>query len=467
MSEYITNKKIAKNVGLSLAAQIISLLVGFVLYMIVPRFVSEINYSRWQVFVLYIGYVGILHFGILDGLMLRYSKYDYDEIDKAKVRSQLLSVLVITSIIGIGGIITSFFIGDTVTKYIIILVSIAVLTKNLFSFVSYSFQITNRINKYAIIVISQRVVYGLIVVILLVFKIDNFVYLCIAEIAGDVFAFLISIAFNKELYFGKIISIKETWVELKANVACGIILMLTNWTSSFITGGSKIIIQQTFDEIIFGQVSLAFSATSLFLTFITAISVVLFPSLNRMEEDKLPSFYKKTRRYSSGILVACLVFYYPGILILKLWLPQYEESLVYLIYIMPLIIFSSKSGLLLCNYLKLFRKEKEMLVIAIISIIVSAGLTVIFAVVVKDVSLALLSILLGVVVNSTLLEISVNKCLKSKNYLLMISEIVISAVFIVLFKYLNGLLAFGILSGIVLIYLVFIFYDKLIRRKTA
>ena len=94
MKEKITGKKLAKNVVVSVFAQIISLLVGFLVNLIVPKFIAESSYANWQTFVLYSSFVGVLHFGLLDGFVLRYSKYDYDELDKPLIRSQFQLLLI-------------------------------------------------------------------------------------------------------------------------------------------------------------------------------------------------------------------------------------------------------------------------------------------------------------------------------------------------------------------------------------
>ena len=76
-------------------AQIVSLLVSAILNLIVPKYVSVVQYSYWQTYLLYISYVGILHFGLLDGLVLRYSQYDYDELNKPLFRSQFQALFCI------------------------------------------------------------------------------------------------------------------------------------------------------------------------------------------------------------------------------------------------------------------------------------------------------------------------------------------------------------------------------------
>ena len=86
-------EKNRKNAAMSVTAQLVSVLVGFVLNLVVPKYISEYDYSYWQTFLLYSQYLGILHFGLLDGIVLRYSQYDYGELDKKSVRSQYLAVM--------------------------------------------------------------------------------------------------------------------------------------------------------------------------------------------------------------------------------------------------------------------------------------------------------------------------------------------------------------------------------------
>ena len=84
--EKLSGKKIAKNMMLSVLAQAVSVLVGFVLNLIVPKFIPESDYSLWQSYLLYSQYLGVLHFGLMDGIVLRYARFDYDELDKDMVR---------------------------------------------------------------------------------------------------------------------------------------------------------------------------------------------------------------------------------------------------------------------------------------------------------------------------------------------------------------------------------------------
>ncbi len=424
MAKPITTKKFATNVIVSITAQLISLIVSVVLNLVVPKFIDGYQYAYWQTYALYVGYVGILHFGLLDGLVLRYSKYDYEELDRERLRSQFLILLLFTSFITvIISLISTLALGGTY-KYIFILVAIGVVTKNFVTYGSYMFQITNRINKYAVMTICQRVAFGLITVVLLILKVNEFYWYCIADLMGDAAAIIIGLIFNRGLYFGKLLRASEAFRELKENISSGLLLMLANWSAMLLVGGAKMIVQWHWDELLFGRVSFAFSISNLFLTFVSAISVVLFPSLKRIDEEKLPEMYKSIRNVLSILLFGMMIFYFFGCWILGVWLPKYSDSLVYLGILLPIIIYSSKVNLLTNNYLKVYRKEKTMLAVNFISITVGMAAFCLCAFVFDNLYALLICVVIAVTLNSILSEIFVLKIIRMR----IIKEFIIEAV---------------------------------------
>ena len=429
MPKKITAKKFTSNVIISLSVQVISLAVGFILNLIVPKFIDEYQYSYWQTYLLYVGYVGVLHFGLLDGLVLRYSQYDYDELDKERVRSQFKLLLGFTTILMAIAIVVALIFTKAEARFIVVFVAIGIISKNIHTYNSYSFQITNRINKYAIVVIAQRLTYGVVVVALLAMRVNDFVYYCLADLAGDLASAVISIFFNRGMYFGKSLKAREAFGELKTNVFAGIILMLANFSASLIIGSAKMIVQWRWDELVFGKVSFAFSLSSVFMTFITPISIVLFPSLKRLDQNTLPSLYKSIRSSVSLVLFGVMLFYYPGCWIIEIWLPKYAQSLLYLGYLLPIIIFSSKVNLLTNNYLKVYRKEKSMMLVNVCSVIAGIAAFAICAYVFDSLVALILSIVVVIMANSVASEIMVFKVIGQR----VIKEYIIEAVMVVVF----------------------------------
>ena len=471
MPKTITTKKFAKNVVYSIIAQIISLAVSFVLTLIVPKFIDEYQYSYWQTYVLYVGYVGVLHFGLLDGLVLRYSKYDYEELDKARLRSQFIILLIFTSIMTLSATAISLTVLDYPNKIIFVLVAIGIISKNIVTYSSYMFQITNRISKYVFLIIAQRLAYGFVVAALLIFKVNDFYWYCIADLIGDAVGFIIGAVFNRGLFLGKSIKINEAFNELKTNMASGIILMMANWSAMLMIGSAKMIIQWHWDELVFGKVSFAFSVSNIFLVFVTAISVVLFPSLQRIDPEKLPSMYKNIRNILSPLLFFMMLFYFIGCYVLELWLPKYSESLTYLGILLPIIIFSSKVSLLTNNYLKVYRKEKMMLLANVISIALGIGLFVLCAYAFNNMTALLACVVFVIMFNSVLSEIFVLKTIKVKIIKEFIIEALVTVAFILCASMLSRWIGFAVYFGIFVIYCsinyksIFELYKKFFKKK--
>jgi O-antigen/teichoic acid export membrane protein len=452
-------RQVKKSILLSVGAQVVSLLVSVLLNLIVPKYISEYQYAYWQTYLLYISYVGILHFGLLDGIVLRYSQYDYDELEKPRIRSQFIVLLVVTSCITIISMLIANIFYNGIARDIIILVAIGIITRNLFTYTSYTFQITNRISKYALLIISQRVLFGIGVGALLILGVRDYYWFCIVDLCCDAFGCLLGARFNRGLYFGKLIGFKQVIKETWSNVSSGILLLVANWSSMLLVGSAKMIIQWRWDQLVFGKISFAFSLSNLFLTFVTAISVVLFPSLKRMRVEELPSVYRGIRNAVSPILLFTMILYFPGCWILEKWIPVYQPSLVYLGILLPIIIYTSNVSLLTNNYLKAYRKEKSMFFVNLISIGIAFLLYTLCAYVLESVTMVLLSVVFVIMLRSILSEIVVMKLISSYFYTDFIIEGVMTVIFILCAR------MFSLQTGCLIYICALIIYAYVYRRN--
>ncbi len=328
--------------------------------LIVPKYIEINQYAYWQTFILYSGYIGIFHFGLLDGIVLRYSQYDYDKLDKPLLRSQLVWLLVFTSGAASLCCISSLFISDCSLQIVFFLVGLNTIIQNVLYYTSFVYQVTNEISKYVTIIIFERVTHVIMVLLLLIIRVDDFYWFCIMQMLGACFGIFLGILKSKDIFFGPINTFKESVIELKLNVSSGVKLLAANWSAMFLIAGAKTFIQWHWDLITFGYISFSFSLTSLFLSFITAVSVVLFPALKRTSTEKLNILYPKLRMKMTVLLLAMLPFYYLIEYLLPLWLPKYEPSLKYFGMVLPIVVFTSRLTLLTNNYLKVFRQENAM-----------------------------------------------------------------------------------------------------------
>ena len=155
------DKQIIKNIAYSVLAQAVSFAVSLLTGLIVPKFIDEFQYAYWQTYILFVGYVGLLHFGIIDGIVLRYAQYDYDQLDKKSVRSQFYVLVLLDTVIAIFVWIVSHLLATGYIKDVTLYVVMGIIIKNMSTYSLYQLQMTNRIRQYSMIVILQRVLYGI------------------------------------------------------------------------------------------------------------------------------------------------------------------------------------------------------------------------------------------------------------------------------------------------------------------
>lgn len=449
-----------KNFTLSLTAQALSLMVSFVVGFFVPKCLDQFQYAYWQSFVLYVGYVGVLHFGLLDGLVLRYSEYDYDQLDKKVFKSQLFILTVLLIVCSVVTICVAIILFTNANRIVALFVAIGIISKNLYTFYLYIFQITNRIKNYTSTVILQRFTYMMVIMLLLLLRVNRFEFYCASELFGDIVAIIFGAIHNKEVLTAKRSSFVTAMHETKTNVLSGCILMFANWASMLLVGGAKMCIQWHWSTLVFGQVSFAFSLSNMFLGFISAMSVVLFPALKRTQQNQLPKMYISFRGKMSDFLLLIMILYWPGCKILEIWLPEYGESLKYLAILLPMIIFSSKVSMLTNNYLKVYRKEKSILKINCFSIIGALISYALAALVFDNIELVLIFTTLWIMVRSIISEAVVSRiigCSYEKDSLL---EIIMAAVFITTSTRFNALIGFLVYASALAIY----FFMKYLRR---
>jgi len=439
-----------RNVSHSILAQIVSLITGFTISLIVPKFISEIDYSYWQTYLLFATYIGIFHFGIFDGMYLRYGEYDNNELDKKTYRSQLNFVFCTNVVIGIIFILSGIIFFKDYYQTIIYLLGFSLIIRNIFTYTNYVFQITNRIKYYAYIVIADRFIYLLFIVIFLFSNLTDFYWIIIADLIGVLLSIGIGYKVDKSMYTNKLnfdFDIHETGL----NLISGYKLLFANLISLSLIGITKLFVIIFWDDVTFGKIAFSFNMTNIVLGFVLATGIVLFPTLKRMSNEKVISLYPKVRNIFIPLLFISILSYFPLKLFLDVWLPNYAISLQYLGILMPIVIFEARVTLLTNNYLKVFRKEKAIFIINFFSLLVSLILLTISSLL-HNLHLVVISLLIVLILRSTISEIIVSKIVKKQFVLKTIFELVLTSIF-VYFNYVNLNLSFSIYTLLLVVYL--------------
>lgn len=449
------SRTIIKNFSYALSSNIISLIISTIVILIVPKLIGVEAYGYWQLYLFYASYVGFFQFGWNDGIYLRYGGKDYDDLDKGVFFSQFwmltISQIIIAGIINGGSLI---FTREIDKQYIWTTVALCMVIVGIRAMLLFTLQATNRIKEYAQITIIDRLMYCFLIIIFLLFGIRNYKLMIVADLIGKIVSLIFAVFQCKDIVFREISTFRILLKEAVYNINVGIKLMFASVASMLIIGVVRLGIESSWDVETFGKVSLTLSVSNLMMLFISAIGVIMFPMLRKTDENKLANIYITMRDVLMVLLLGALIMYYPLKFILSVWLPEYAESLKYMALIFPMCIYEGKMSLLINTYLKTLREEKAMLKINLLSLFLSALITLLTTVLFKNLNVAILSIVFILAFRCSLAEIYLSKTLQIDIFKDIFLELVMTLIFICVGWFIKSWISVFIYAIAFLIYLL-------------
>ncbi|CFE07075.1 TPA: hypothetical protein VUO80_001307 [Streptococcus pneumoniae] len=289
---------------------------------------------------------------------------------------------------------------------------ISMIVTNLRTLYVYILQMTNRLKDSSVILISDRVLYVLLLFMFIVFGWHEYKVMIWADILGRTFSLMLSFWICKDIVFQSLSKFILDFKESLDNIRVGINLMLSNIASSMIIGIVRMGIQWNWNIETFGKVSLTLSISNLLMTFINAIGLVIFPLIKRTKTENLPKIYSNLRNALMLVMFAILLFYYPLKFILDIWLPAYKDALVFMALIFPMSVYEGKMALVINTYLKAMRMEKDILKINALVMLTSMVVTLVTTLLLNNLGLTVVSIVILLALRSIIAELILSKKLK-------------------------------------------------------
>ena len=170
----MNNQKTIKNILFIAISNIIKLISSILIGFIIPKILGVTDYGYYKIFILYMTYVGLFHFGFIDGIYLKYGGVDYNELNKIKFRSYFRFLLYMETIIAVIGLVMTiiFIKGDK--QFIFIMLFINLIAINMTTFFQFISQITSRFKEYSSRIIILSITNILIILILYFFNLTNY-----------------------------------------------------------------------------------------------------------------------------------------------------------------------------------------------------------------------------------------------------------------------------------------------------
>ena len=355
----MNNQKTVKNIIFIAISNILKLISSILIGFVIPKILGVTDYGYYKIFMLYMTYVGLFHFGFIDGIYLKYGGVNYDELNKIKFRSYFRFLLYLELVITIVGLIMTimFIKGDK--QFIFIMLSINLIAINMTTFFQFISQITSRFKEYSSRIIILSITNIIIVLILYFFDLNDYrIYTQLIVFTN--FLLLIWYVFTyKDIVFGPHNKISEEKSNIKDFFKNGVILLVANLSTTLVLTVNKQVVEIFFSVEEFGVYSFAYSMLAIITVVVSAVSVVLYPTFKKIDFNKLILQYSNLNRIIILIVMIGLIGYFPLQWLIPRFLPEYNASLVVFRVALPGLLFSSSISAIKHNYFKVANKNNH------------------------------------------------------------------------------------------------------------
>lgn len=397
-------RRILKSLSVAFVAQIVSLMVSVFMSFFVSKVMSVEGYGYYQLFLFYSTYVGITQIGISEGLYLEHGGKKYEELPMGDSKNLFFSTLIIQCIILVvlfTGV--SIFENNADRKLVVFLDIIYAVAYLWVTFFGLQLQAVNETEKYSkAIIVGKVLTLFLFVAAVLIREKNHLIYSVIYTVGFGVSGLIVTINCRKMILYPA--KFKFNFFDHRHTIIAGCSLLFSTLVSSFTIGISRVYIDHFLGIETFGRVSMALSLCNFFILFAIQIGMVMFPNIKTFTDEKKKTFFYILNTLTVYLTPLFLLIYIPFGTVLSKWIPNYSESIHWLLLLVPYMVYEVKNQMIYNTYMKAFREEKKLFRINIWSLFACAVLNLGIVLLSKNIEYMMIVINLVIIGKSLLLN---------------------------------------------------------------
>lgn len=337
-------------------SNILQMVSGVLVGLLLPKIIGVSDYGYYKTFTLYSSYVGLLHFGFSDGIYLKYGGEKYEKLNKEKFRFYSASMIFMEVVISL--IILAFSISflRTEYKFIFICIAIYLVANNVTSYFQMISQITKRFTELSLRNVIQSFFISVSIVVLWIIRESlkvNISYRIYTVIYVSIYTILATwyLLTYKEIVFGSKKN-SSSLTEFFSLIQMGFPLMLSNLCLTLLITIDSQFVNILFDTDTYAIYAFAYNLLALITTALNAISTVLYPVMRRARGRAVKKSYPVLNMLIMVLVAFCIAVFFPLSWFVNFFLPKYTQSIAIFRVILPGLIFSSATTLVIHNYYK-------------------------------------------------------------------------------------------------------------------
>ena len=337
---------------------------GVLLALIIPKYLTLEGYGYWQIFTLYCGYVGILHLGFPEAILVRWAGKDLSQVgSEIKPAFRFLIIEQVAVILPLG--LITFFLLPSPFQWIGLMICISAFIINL----AYLFIITTQaIRKFRLLtVLYVGRGFAFLVITSLLFATGHieYQYIIVAFMTAYLLLLIVFAIRYQRYLSGKDAQIISLFSYGNSNIKTGIFIYLGHIIFAIFLTVDRLLVTAFFTIEQFAIYAFAAAVINFVFVFIRAIAEVLFPHLS------MAATQQRTKAFLLGkrVLIFCwaifLCAYFPLAALIEFYLPQYTPSLPLIKIMLGTLGFSSMILILHVNYYRLYQKQRQYFIVGI------------------------------------------------------------------------------------------------------
>jgi O-antigen/teichoic acid export membrane protein len=358
-------------------SQMIVLVSGFVKALVIPILLGLSDYGYWQIYVFYTVYIGAFTFGYGDGLYLKYGGYGLGDLPLRRLRMANALYLAMLAVGAAAPVAVAGISADPHRQVIFVAVAANVVVLGLTSVVSLMLQATNLLKGYAFLNSADKIFFTLALLALFRDDFRTFEYLVAADLAAKLVVMVILLRRYRQLFIGPLAGLAEGGKEFGDSVRAGIQLLLANLSGMLVLGIGRVIVEYFGALNSYAYYAFAVSLANVVLISVTALSIVIYPTLRRRPKQDYIGYFNKTTRIYFAFALVMLAGYFPAVAFIDLIATQYTPVVAFLNAIFVITVLQGKMQLVNNTYYKVLRLERLMLVANVTSLLIATVLSVI------------------------------------------------------------------------------------------
>lgn len=364
------DKKLRNGIVVILISNMVNMIFSLLTNFLMPKYLSVNSYAEIKTFQLYISYIGLLHFGYVDGIYLRYGGKQIKKCLSSSFVTNLSTMRILEIVISISFGLFAIIKHD----WILGLFCVSIFPQNVSNYYKFLFQATGEFNIYGnILNITTFITFILNMILLFSVQTDKaFVYILLTVVLYYAIWFFLEIWFRNKYEFerGKLFSFSE----LKISIRDGFLLMLGNLASVFLTSMDRWFVKALLTTIDFALYSFAVSIENFMNLAITPVTTTLY---NYFCRERNVEKHKNIYRYI--LVFACFLpsLAFPVKFILEIFLKKYLQAtnVIFLLFAAQIFYIIIKS--IYVNLYKVNRKQKTYFMKLVIILLLGGAFNVI------------------------------------------------------------------------------------------